>query len=66
MPIQNLRQLTPAESSSPVMLKCMKDFDEHTNKKYDESMIIPTDQYPSCNMYPAHDDEPSNTDSGYL
>ena len=45
MPIQMLSQLTPAEMSIPVMLKQMKEFDEHTKKKYGYSMSIPTDKY---------------------
>ena len=58
MPIQTLRQLTPAEMSSPVMLEQMKKFDEHTKKKYRDSMCITTDQYLSSNIYPEHDDDP--------
>ena len=62
MPIQTMRQLTPAERSISVMLKRMTEFDEHTRKNYGDSMNIPTDQYLSSNMYPEHNDEPSNAD----
>ena len=37
MPIQTMRQLTPAERSSSVMLKRMKEFDDHNKKKYVDS-----------------------------
>ena len=46
------------------MLKRMMEFDERTKKKYGDSMNIPTDQSSSSNMYPEHDDEPYNADSG--
>ena len=48
------------------MLKMMKEFDEHTKKKYGYSMNIPTDQYFSINMYPEHNDEPFSADSGQV
>ena len=64
MPIQTLRQLNPYERISPVILKRMKEFDEHTKKKYGDSMNIPTDQSSSRYIYPEHDDEPYNADSG--
>ena len=66
MPIQTLNQLTTDERSSPIMIKQMKDFDEYTKKKYGYIMSIITDQSLSSNMYPAHDDEPSRTDSGEM
>ena len=64
MPIQTLRQLTPSERSSLILLKRMKEFDEHNKKKYGDSMNIPTDQYLSRDVYPEHDDEKYNADSG--
>ena len=64
MPIQTLRKLLPDKSSIPVLIKRIKDFAENTNKKYGESMNITTDQSLSNNMYPEHDDEPSNAYSG--
>ena len=48
------------------MLKRMKEFDEHKKKKYGDSMNIPTDQYLSINMYPEHNDKPSNAYSGLM
>ena len=63
MSIQTLRQLTPSERSIPVMLKQIKEFDEQTKNKYGSIMIIHTNKYLSSNVYPEHDDEPSNTDS---
>ena len=64
MPIQMLRQLTPYERSIPVMIKRMKGFDDNTKKKYGYSMNISTYKSLSINMYPEHDNEPSNADSG--
>ena len=48
------------------MLKRMKEFDEHTKKNYGDVMNITTDQFLSSNMYPEHNDEPYNADSGQV
>ena len=64
IPIQTMSQLMSAEKSIPVMIKRMKDFDEHTKKHYGGSMNIPTYQFSSSNMYPEHNYEPSNAGSG--
>ena len=54
--IKTLRQLTPVESSIPLILKRTKEFDEHTKKKYGKIMNITKDQSSSINMYPEHND----------
>ena len=48
------------------MIKRMKEFDENTKKKYEESMIILTDQYSSSNVYREHDDKLPNAYSGEM
>ena len=66
MPIQTLRRLTPDERNSPVIIKRMKDFYEHTNKNYGDIMNILMYQYSSRNIYPEQNYEPSNANSGEL
>ena len=64
MPIQTMRHLKPDERSSPVIIKRMKEFDDHIKNKYRDSMSIPTYQSSYRNVYPEHDDELPNADSG--
>ena len=64
MSIQMLIQLTPAESSIPVIIKRMKEFNEHNKKQNGYSISIPTDQSSSRNVYPEHYHKPPNVDLG--
>ena len=56
----------PAERSSLVVLKRMKEFDNHTKKTCGGSMSILREKISSRNVYPEHDDEPSKADSGEM